>query len=127
MLKDLKAAPILSTRIDVKKIDRNATNLWISAKLTELLGTEDEILEGMVQNSLDGTKELDPKTMIIELHTFLSDQSEVFVTELWTFLVNQNKLSKMKGKAAGFAVPIKAAPAPPQTAPQGRPRARCPR
>ena len=54
MTKEGKFAPILETKIDLKKINLDIISKWVQAKITEILGFEDEIIINLVINMLTG-------------------------------------------------------------------------
>ena len=71
----------------MKKINLDVMSKWVTERLTEVLGFEDEIVIGLVVNSLSD-KALNPKQLQIDITGFLEKQSQPFVEELWTLLVD---------------------------------------
>lgn len=66
-------------------------NKWITERVTELLGFEDEIVVSLAINLLEpkGRQEkLDPKELQMALTGFLGADSEKYMEELWTLLVS---------------------------------------
>jgi serine/arginine repetitive matrix protein 1 len=85
MSKQGKFAPILDTKINIKKVNMDVMSKWITQKIIQLVGAEDEILINMVINLLKDT-ELDAKRMQVSLTAFLDKNTAKFVEELWTLL-----------------------------------------
>jgi serine/arginine repetitive matrix protein 1 len=86
--KALKCAAILETKVNTSKVKLEVINKWISERITELLGFEDEIVIGLVVNTLSGTPKPDPKQMQLDLTGFLEKQTAGFMEELWTLLAD---------------------------------------
>lgn len=61
---------------------------WITGRITELLGFEDDILIGTVVNYLTDQVSPDPKQMQLDVTGFLEKQAGSFVEELWTLLLD---------------------------------------
>ncbi len=60
---------------------------WISKRVTQLAGFEDEVLIEYVFNQLEQPK-WDPKQMQIYLTGFMHKNARVFVKELWELLIS---------------------------------------
>jgi len=88
LMKRMKFAKVLGERIDIKKVNIEVMSRWITEKITEILGFEDEVVIGMCINMLDGTEALDPKQLQLNLTGFLEKQAMGFVEELWTLLAD---------------------------------------
>ena len=87
-----KFAPILDTKINLKKVNIGVISKWVNEKIIELLGFEDDILIGMVNNMLQ-SDHLDGKKLQLEVTGFLEKQSGVFVQELWSLLADAQNQS----------------------------------
>jgi serine/arginine repetitive matrix protein 1 len=91
LMKRMKFAPILNSKVDISKVNMLVMKKWITEKVTELLGGfEDEILIDMVINTLQNPVEgnLDPKQLQIQLTEFFHKHAPAFMEELWTLLVD---------------------------------------
>lgn len=87
MSKNGMFAPILDTKVNLKKINLDVISRWVTQKIIEIVGFEDDILINLVINMLQGT-EVDGKKMQLDVTGFLEKQSGGFVQELWTLLVD---------------------------------------
>ena len=72
----------------MKKVSMQVIKPWITQQITALLGFEDEVVIGMVFNMLESGKEIDPKTIQIDLTGFLNKHAQPFVKELWMMLAS---------------------------------------
>ncbi|RYG94101.1 hypothetical protein EON65_57970, partial [archaeon] len=82
-----KFAPILNTKVNLKKVNLNVINKWITKRIIELVEVEDDILIGTIINTLQAP-EVHGKRLQIQLTAFLNKKAAGFVTELWTLLVD---------------------------------------
>lgn len=80
-------APILETKVNPKKINLDVINKWVTQKIIEVVGFEDDILINLVINMLQGSN-VDGKKMQLDVTGFLEKQAASFVEELWTLLVD---------------------------------------
>lgn len=93
MAKSGMFAPILDTKVNPEKINLDVINKWITQKIIEVVGFEDDILINLVINMLQGAV-VDGKKMQLDVTGFLEKQAGSFVEELWTLLVDaQNQPS----------------------------------
>ena len=49
-------APVLNTSVDMLKVNSEVICRWVSERITEILGFEDEVVIGLVNNVLTGSK-----------------------------------------------------------------------
>ena len=84
-LKAVAAPPIFSHPID-PAIPRPWLTPWVSAKITELLGVEDEILVNMVTGHVLSPSPC-PKELQVMVTGQLAAKAAGFAEELWTLLV----------------------------------------
>eukprot|EP01031_Cornospumella_fuschlensis_P025138 gene25138-30358_t len=52
MEKEGKFAPILNTKVNLKKVNLSVISKWITKRITEIVEMEDEILIGTIINTL---------------------------------------------------------------------------
>ena len=71
----------------MKKVNLDVIKPWISNRITELLGLEDEVLIDYTCTLLE-EKDQDPKRMQINLTGFLENNTKLFITELWNLLLS---------------------------------------
>ncbi|KAG2883483.1 hypothetical protein PC128_g24369 [Phytophthora cactorum] len=77
-------------RVDMRKVQREVINQWITERITQLLGFEDDIVVSMVINLLElkVDEKLDPKKLQVALTGFLEKQAGAFTEELWQLLLS---------------------------------------
>lgn len=73
--------------MDIKKVNLQILKPWITKRVIELMGFEDEVVIemtfNMLEDSIDG---VDPRVMQINLTGFLEDNAPIFVLELWKLI-----------------------------------------
>ncbi|KAI8364556.1 PWI domain-containing protein, partial [Blakeslea trispora] len=77
--------------VDMKKVNLDVIKPWISNRITELLGLEDEVVIDYTCSLLEekvSPNDLDPKRMQINLTGFLETKTQVFIKELWNLLLS---------------------------------------
>lgn len=87
MAKNGMFASILDTKVNLKKVNLDVINKWITQRIIEVVGFEDEILINLVINMLQGV-DVDGRKMQLDVTGFLEKQSGSFVAELWSLLVD---------------------------------------
>mmetsp|Transcript_21553 Transcript_21553/g.31328 ORF Transcript_21553/g.31328 Transcript_21553/m.31328 type:complete len:304 (-) Transcript_21553:210-1121(-) len=87
MQKAGKFAPILETKVDLKRVNLDIMSKWVTERLIELLGFEDDIVINLVINMIKA-KDPDPRRMQMDITGFLEKKSGAFMEELWTLLVD---------------------------------------
>ena len=79
-------------KVNIAKVNMDVINKWVQDKLLEILGIEDDILEGTVTNLLEaGGSSLDPRELQLQLTPFLAKKGAPFVSELWDLLIDAQK------------------------------------
>ena len=84
------------TPVRIEKINVEVMGRWVSERLAELLGFEDDVLSDLVMNMLSQTrdaktgqdKRVDPQQLQVQLTGFLNKQAQPFVAELWKLLLD---------------------------------------
>ena len=84
------------TPVRIEKINVEVMGRWVSERLAELLGFEDDVLSELVMNMLAQTrdaktgqdKRVDPQQLQVQLTGFLNKQAQPFVAELWKLLLD---------------------------------------
>ncbi|KRX94083.1 Serine/arginine repetitive matrix protein 1 [Trichinella pseudospiralis] len=88
LLKTLKFEDSLNTKVDMKRIDLDVMRLWITKRVSEILGIEDDVVVEFVLNQLE-EEDLDPRNMQINLTGFLNaKKAREFMGELWDLLID---------------------------------------
>ncbi|KAI8350935.1 SR-rich pre-mRNA splicing activator [Choanephora cucurbitarum] len=87
LLKTMSFPAEFDQKVDMKKVNLDVIKPWISNRITELLGLEDEVVIDYTCSLLE-EKDLDPKRMQINLTGFLESKTQVFIKELWNLLLS---------------------------------------
>ncbi|KAI9272428.1 hypothetical protein EDC94DRAFT_555087 [Helicostylum pulchrum] len=90
LLKSMSFPPEFDQKVDMKKVNLDVIKPWISNRITEILGLEDEVVIDYTCSLLE-EKDQDPKRMQINLTGFLESNTKKFITELWTLLLSAQK------------------------------------
>lgn len=92
LLKQMKFEDILSTKVDLSRVKLDVLKPWITTRVGELLGIEDDVVVEFIINQLEDDKNPDPRKMQINLTGFLNGKNaRVFMGELWTMLDSAQK------------------------------------
>ncbi|KAI9913136.1 hypothetical protein PsorP6_006375 [Peronosclerospora sorghi] len=77
-------------RVDMRKVQRDVIYRWVTERITQLLGFEDDIVVSMAINLLEPRvdEKLDPKQVQLALTGFLEKQAGAFMEELWQLLLS---------------------------------------
>eukprot|EP00906_Rhabdomonas_costata_P008425 RCo012010 len=87
LMSQLKFPPCFSTAVSMKKVKLECMRPWVTRRITEMLGVEDDILTGTVFNHLEA-ETTDPRQMQVELTGFLGRHAAPFMGELWALLIS---------------------------------------
>ncbi|KAJ3209700.1 hypothetical protein HDU67_005994 [Dinochytrium kinnereticum] len=87
LLKTMKFPAIYNTKVDMKKVKLSAMKPWITKKVVEIVGMEDDLVVGYVFQMLEVEK-VDPRELQINLTGFLEGKTASFVEQLWGLLVS---------------------------------------
>ncbi|XP_058762660.1 uncharacterized protein LOC131636033 [Vicia villosa] len=90
LLKSQKFAPELEHLVDMTKVNMDVMRPWITRKVTELLGFEDEVLINFIHGLLDA-KKVNGKEVQIQITGFMEKNTGKFMKELWTLLLSAQK------------------------------------
>ncbi len=87
LLKQMKfEEPLLTTKIEWSKVRMDVIKPWITKRIAQLLGMEDDVVTEFIFNQLD-EEDVDPRKMQINLTGFLNGKNaRVFMGELWRML-----------------------------------------
>ncbi|POW23163.1 hypothetical protein PSHT_00372 [Puccinia striiformis] len=107
LLKSINFPKELDQKVDMRKVELSVMRPWITDKIMELLGFEDEVVVEYVNGLLDDptspviisiyiiifeeTPIVDPKKMQINLTGFLESKTGPFMSELWALLLSAQK------------------------------------
>ncbi|KAI9081790.1 hypothetical protein K1719_036052 [Acacia pycnantha] len=90
LMKSQKFAPELDHLVDMTKVNMDVIKPWITIKVTELLGFEDEVLINFIHGLLDA-KEVNGKEVQIQITGFMEKNTGKFMKELWSLLLSAQK------------------------------------
>lgn len=89
MAKEGRFPKHFSEKVDIKKVSMDVMKPWISKRVTELLGCEDEMVVEYCNSLLtNGGGKLDPKHMQVQMTGFLARKTPTFMSELWELLLS---------------------------------------
>uniref|UniRef100_A0A3Q0SZE0 Serine/arginine repetitive matrix protein 1 n=1 Tax=Amphilophus citrinellus TaxID=61819 RepID=A0A3Q0SZE0_AMPCI len=88
LLKQLKFAECLDKKVDMTKVNLEVIKPWITQRVTEILGFEDDVVIEFIFNQLE-EKHPDSKMMQINLTGFLNGKNaREFMKDLWPLLLS---------------------------------------
>ncbi|KAI8059395.1 PWI domain-containing protein [Gilbertella persicaria] len=87
LLKTMSFPPEFDQKVDMNKVNLDVIKPWISNRITELLGFEDEVIIDYTCGLLE-EKKPDPRRIQINLTGFLESKTKVFLSELWKLLLS---------------------------------------
>ncbi|CZT09802.1 uncharacterized protein RCO7_02178 [Rhynchosporium graminicola] len=88
LLKSTKFPPEFSKKVDMQKVNAEVMKKWIAGKISEILGSEDDVVIELCFNLIEGARYPDIKTMQIQLTGFLDKDTAVFCKELWNLCLS---------------------------------------
>ncbi|KAJ2521222.1 separin protein [Coemansia sp. RSA 1939] len=91
LLEEMDFGKILKRPVDMTKVNIEAIKPWISERIKELLGLEDEVLHEFIVNMLEESSTPDPKMMQVNLTGFLESNTQEFMQSLWKILLEAQK------------------------------------
>eukprot|EP00795_Rhopilema_esculentum_P017748 gene17748-9420_t len=89
LIKAMRFESVLEKKVIMDKVNLDTIKPWVTKRITELLGMEDEVVTQFIFELLEGSKNPDPKTIQIQLTGFLQGKNaRVFMGELWELLIS---------------------------------------
>ncbi|KAJ1956999.1 hypothetical protein IWQ62_005183, partial [Dispira parvispora] len=85
--KSLKFPPEFSQKVSMNKVNMTVIRPWVTRRVTELLGLEDEVVLEYIFSMLEEDQP-DPVDIQINLTGFLENKAGPFVQELWQLLLS---------------------------------------
>ena len=93
LLKQMKFEDVLLTKIDMKKVKLDVLKPWLTERVAQILGMEDDVLVEFIFNQLE-LPNPDPRKMQINLTGFVNGKNaRLFMAELWQLLDSAQKTS----------------------------------
>ncbi|VDO99168.1 unnamed protein product [Soboliphyme baturini] len=88
LLKTLKFPENVSQKVDLKKVNLDLLKPWITLRVNEILGVEDDVVIEFIFSQLE-EENPDPRLMQINLTGFLNaKKAREFMGELWQLLID---------------------------------------
>ncbi|KAI0009744.1 hypothetical protein F4779DRAFT_617240 [Xylariaceae sp. FL0662B] len=70
-------------KVDMQKVNHQVMKKWIASKISEILGSEDDVVTELCFNLIEGSRYPDIKSMQIQLTGFLDKDTAPFCKDLW--------------------------------------------
>ncbi|KAI0395829.1 hypothetical protein F5Y17DRAFT_456695 [Xylariaceae sp. FL0594] len=83
LLRATKFPPEFSQKVDMQKVNLQVMKKWIAGRISEILGSEDDVVIELCFNLIDGPRYPDIKSMQIQLTGFLDKDTPSFCRDLW--------------------------------------------
>ncbi|GJQ11423.1 hypothetical protein GpartN1_g3214.t1 [Galdieria partita] len=97
---------IYSQKVQTKLVQLDAIRSWVSTKLQQLLGFEDDVVVDFALSYLESYEIPDPRELHLNLSGFLEDKTFTFMEQLWSLLLEaQNEAKVSNGKVVSAGVP----------------------
>ncbi|OLL22198.1 PWI domain-containing protein [Neolecta irregularis DAH-3] len=87
LMKGMKFPEIFNQKVDMSKVNLSVMKPWITRKVIEYLGFEDDVIIDFAIGMLE-EESVDPKRLQINLTGFLEKNSGPFTKELWKLLLS---------------------------------------
>ncbi|KAJ3190803.1 Serine/arginine repetitive matrix protein 1 [Irineochytrium annulatum] len=87
LMKSMNFPKVYNSKVDMKKVKLEAMKPWITKKVVEIVGLDDDLVVGYVFELLEAEK-VDPKDLHINLTGFLEGKTQMFVEQLWILLLS---------------------------------------
>ncbi|KAJ9612437.1 hypothetical protein H2200_004034 [Cladophialophora chaetospira] len=88
LLRQTKFPPEFNQKVDMKKVNIEVMKKWIAGKISEVLGSEDDVVIELCFNLLEGSRFPDIKALQISLTGFLDKDTPKFCKELWNLCLS---------------------------------------
>ncbi|KAF4985811.1 hypothetical protein FGRMN_11091, partial [Fusarium graminum] len=88
LLKSTKFPPEFSQKVDMQKVNLQVMKKWIASKISDILGSEDDVVIELVFNLIEGPRYPDIKSLQIQLTGFLDKDTARFCKDLWKLLLS---------------------------------------
>ncbi|KAH8884574.1 PWI domain-containing protein [Thozetella sp. PMI_491] len=88
LLKSTKFPSEFSQKVDMTKVNLPVLKKWIAGKVTEILGSEDDVVIELIFNLIEGARHPDIKALQIQLTGFLDKDTAPFCKEMWKLFLS---------------------------------------
>ncbi|KAF8424655.1 PWI domain-containing protein [Tirmania nivea] len=87
VLRSIKGPPEYAKKVDMQKVNLEVMKQWISTRIVEILGTEDDVVIDYTFGLLE-ERMPDPKYIQYQLTGFLEKDTPAFCKQLWGLLLS---------------------------------------
>ncbi|KAI4260440.1 MAG: hypothetical protein LQ352_000302 [Teloschistes flavicans] len=88
LLKQTKFPPEFNQKVDMQRVNVEVLKKWIAGKISDVLGSDDDVVIELCFNLLEGSRFPDIKVLQIQLTGFLDKDTPRFCKELWTLCLS---------------------------------------
>ncbi|KAI1847338.1 hypothetical protein JX266_006563 [Neoarthrinium moseri] len=88
LLRATKFPPEFNQKVDMQKVNLQVMKKWIASKISEILGSEDDVVTELCFNLIEGTRFPDIKSMQIQLTGFLEKETAPFCKDMWNLFLS---------------------------------------
>ncbi|XDG06580.1 hypothetical protein ABKA04_006195 [Annulohypoxylon sp. FPYF3050] len=88
LLRATKFPPEFNQKVDMQKVNLQVMKKWIASKISEILGSEDDVVTELCFNLIEGPRYPDIKSMQIQLTGFLDKDTAQFCKDLWNLCLS---------------------------------------
>ncbi|MCJ1306528.1 hypothetical protein MMC25_000171 [Agyrium rufum] len=83
LLRQVKFPPEFMQKVDMQKVNVEVMKKWIAGKISDILGSEDDVVIQLCFNLLEGARYPNIKELQIQLTGFLDKDTARFCKDLW--------------------------------------------
>ncbi|KLU87722.1 hypothetical protein MAPG_06715 [Magnaporthiopsis poae ATCC 64411] len=88
LLKATKFPPEFNQKVDMRKVNLQVMKKWITGRISEILGNEDDVVIELCSNLIEDNRFPDIKSIQIQLTGFLDKDTPTFCKELWNLCLS---------------------------------------
>ncbi|KAI4158395.1 MAG: hypothetical protein LQ342_007481 [Letrouitia transgressa] len=83
IIKQTKFPPEFNLKVDMQKVNIEVIKKWAAERISEILGTEDDVVTNLCFGLLESSRFPDIKAIQVQLTGFLGKEASKFCKELW--------------------------------------------
>ncbi|KAK1599938.1 PWI domain-containing protein [Colletotrichum navitas] len=88
LLKSTKFPLEFNQKVDMQKVNLQVMKKWIASKISDILGSEDDVVIELCFNLIEGSRYPDIKSLQIQLTGFLDKDTAPFCKDLWNLCLS---------------------------------------
>ncbi|KAL8304076.1 hypothetical protein RB597_004607 [Gaeumannomyces tritici] len=88
LLKATKFPPEFNQKVDMRKVNLQVMKKWITGRISEILGNEDDVVIELCSNLIEDNRFPDIKSIQIQITGFLDKDTPTFCKELWNLCLS---------------------------------------